>query len=286
MKTSAALLLALVPGCASFGSFGSLGEVPIAPEAKLIQVGFTAPSPTCRNMGMVVGATSAGSTMMPTDEHVERALNDALNKAAALGSNYLQTQPPQLKSMNWGVVGATIMGVAWRCPPETPEAQAYAAGFAQLRAEKRQAEEQKRQQAAQAEEARRRAERTRAMAESARAAKAAGEADPSKPARSAAEIVASNADRAKQLEANAPQPPIKLDRVELDDVEVARDFPEGPCTPLGEEKLSAPDRSVVRAITQLRKNALGRRANLVVLDPVDGQAAVPVLLGRYYACPR
>jgi hypothetical protein len=43
---------------------------------------------------------------------------------------------------------------------------------------------------------------------------------------------------------------------------------------------------VVRGITQLRRNATDRHANLVVLDPIDDHAPAPQLFGRYYACPR
>jgi hypothetical protein len=291
MRKALPLLVALLPGCFSpenrtTNPFSpSFGDVPVSPEAKLIQVGFTAPSPSCRNLGPVFGATYAGATWQPADLHAERALHDALNKAAGLGSNYLLAQAPQMKGMNGGgIVGATIMGVAYRCPPETPEAQAYAAGYAQLQAqrdaEKRAHDEAEAKVRAQAEHVRA-AARARADAEKAsEAAKAQTAPTPGTPS----ELAARNADRAKQIDADPPNPPVKLDRVAVDDVQVMREFPERECTPLGDEQVVAPERSVVRGITLLRKNATDRHANLVVLDPIDDHAKETVIFGRYYAC--
>lgn len=100
-------------------------EVFVTPRARPLQVGFAAPSPTCQSLGPVVGATRSAGYTTP-DQHIAHAMDDARNKAAALGANYLQTQPPQLDTSPLvGAVGATVTGLAYLCPSGTPEATAY-----------------------------------------------------------------------------------------------------------------------------------------------------------------
>jgi hypothetical protein len=205
------LWMPLVAGC-------HLGEVVVNPAARPIQVGFATPSPGCRNLGPVIGSTSGG-TGTPTDEHIERALDDARNKAAALGANYLQTQPPQLKNTQYGVMGATVMAIGYWCPPETPEAVAYA--------------------------------RVR-----------------------------------QQVEAHDAIEKVRPASVDADELRVVRELPSEGCTVIGEQSVTVADRSLVHAVTDLRKKAIEQRANTVLLAPYDESAPQLTVHGKYFACKR
>lgn len=79
-----------------------------------------APGPECQNRGTVFGA-ARGANWTRADEHARRALDDARNKAAELGANYLQATPPQFtQSPQMGPTGATVMATAFSCVAPTP----------------------------------------------------------------------------------------------------------------------------------------------------------------------
>jgi hypothetical protein len=102
------VLVLAVQGCAS------LGQVTLTEAGNRVVVSSNAPTSECQNKGSVVGEARGGSTTS-AGEHTRRAVDDARNKAGALGANYLQTTQPQLIQSQFGPTGATVMGTAFSC---------------------------------------------------------------------------------------------------------------------------------------------------------------------------
>lgn len=76
----------------------------------------------CENLGPVVG-TGGGALLggyVPNDKLVTYAMNDARNKAAALGATHITLSAPQLGGMEGTTTTATVSGVAYRCMPSQP----------------------------------------------------------------------------------------------------------------------------------------------------------------------
>lgn len=70
----------------------------------------------CSEVGTVTGKGGGyGGEWVPNDELVEYATNDARNKAAELGANVVQLDPPQLGSDKGTTTSAIRTGVAFRC---------------------------------------------------------------------------------------------------------------------------------------------------------------------------
>jgi hypothetical protein len=110
-----------------------MGAVPLTEAGSRVTTSPNAPPRGCTNRGAVVGETRGASTTA-AGEHIRRAVDDARNRAAALGANYVQTTDPQLTQSEWGPTGATVMGTAFYCvsdteggegvaPPASPTAQ-------------------------------------------------------------------------------------------------------------------------------------------------------------------
>ena len=66
--------------------------------------------------------------MISNDSLMQYAMNDARNKAAELGATHVHLSTPQLGGANGTTTTATVMAVAYKCPPEAdaPAANAVA----------------------------------------------------------------------------------------------------------------------------------------------------------------
>jgi len=100
--------LMIISGCAT------MGQVMLTEGGSHVVASPNAPAPDCENRGTVIGETR-GSTLTSAGQHTLRAVDDARNKAAALGANYLQTTTPQLTQSPYGPTGAIVTGAAFAC---------------------------------------------------------------------------------------------------------------------------------------------------------------------------
>lgn len=76
------------------------------------------PAPSgCKSMGYVVGTGGGtfGGGMISNESLIEYAMNDLRNKAAELGANYVQHDPPTLGQGDGTTTTATITGTAYAC---------------------------------------------------------------------------------------------------------------------------------------------------------------------------
>ncbi len=76
--------------------------------------------PECKPLGYVVGKGGGtfGGGLVSNEDLIEYAMNDIRNKAAELGANYLQHDPPTLGQGDGTTTTATITGTAYSCPTE------------------------------------------------------------------------------------------------------------------------------------------------------------------------
>lgn len=116
-----AFLCILICGCSTAA---------LSPAARNVLPLAAAPPATCQNLGAVIGQGGGmfGGAYVSNDSLMEYAMNDARNKAAALGATHVQLASPQLGGASGTTTTATVMGVAYRCPPEAnaPAANAIA----------------------------------------------------------------------------------------------------------------------------------------------------------------
>ena len=84
-----------------------------------VVAGMHPPGPECENLGTVIGngGGSFGGGWISNDQLSQYAINDARNKAAALGANYMEVTTPQLGTGGLSTTTATEMGIAYKCPP-------------------------------------------------------------------------------------------------------------------------------------------------------------------------
>jgi hypothetical protein len=76
------------------------------------------PGPDCTALKYLVGKGGGtfGGDMVPNEDLVEYAMNDLRNKAAKLGADYIQHDPPMMGAGPKGVTTTvTISGTAYRC---------------------------------------------------------------------------------------------------------------------------------------------------------------------------
>jgi hypothetical protein len=84
------------------------------------------PAPAgCAPAGYVTGEGGGtfGGEYISNDDLIEYAMNDLRNKAADLGANFIQQDPPQLGSGRGTTTTVTITGTAYRCPVRAPSAE-------------------------------------------------------------------------------------------------------------------------------------------------------------------
>jgi hypothetical protein len=82
-----------------------------------VAAGRNAPPPGCSPLGYIVGKGGGtfGGSLISNEELIEYAMNDMRNKAAELGGNYVQHDPPTLGEGDGTTTTATITGTAYQC---------------------------------------------------------------------------------------------------------------------------------------------------------------------------
>jgi uncharacterized protein YbjQ (UPF0145 family) len=85
-----------------------------------------APEKTCTAIKYIVGhgGGTFGGGMIRNDDLVEYAMNDLRNKAAEVGADYIQHDPPQMGHGDGTTTTVTISGTAYKCGDAAPAAQA------------------------------------------------------------------------------------------------------------------------------------------------------------------
>lgn len=108
MRKAIAVLVLAVAAC-STPSLTATGAA--------VRVRASVPSTDCDNLGTVTGQGGGmfGGVYISNDSLIEYAMNDARNKAAALGATDIQFQAPQLGGGNGTTTTATVITVAHKC---------------------------------------------------------------------------------------------------------------------------------------------------------------------------
>ena len=101
-----------LPGCATEA---------LSPEGSHVAVTRNAPTPDCVAAGYLVGEGGGtfGGGWISNDSLIDYAMNDLRNKAAKLGANYVQADPPTLGSGRGTTSTATVTGTAYRCSAQS-----------------------------------------------------------------------------------------------------------------------------------------------------------------------
>lgn len=89
----------------------------LSPEGAKVTASRNPPATGCKEVGHVVGhgGGTFGGEFISNDDLIEYALNDLRNKAAEVGGNYVQHDPPTLGEGDGTTTTATISGTAFRC---------------------------------------------------------------------------------------------------------------------------------------------------------------------------
>jgi hypothetical protein len=89
----------------------------LSPEGAHVAITRNPPTPDCAPAGYLVGEGGGtfGGKWISNDSLIEYAMNDLRNKAAKLGANYVQSDPPTLGDGHGTTTTATITGTAYRC---------------------------------------------------------------------------------------------------------------------------------------------------------------------------
>ncbi len=87
-----------------------------------VAAGRNPPPPGCKTLQYITGKGGGtfGGGLVSNEDLIEYALNDLRNKAADLGGNFVQHDPPQLGSGDGTTTSVTMTGTAYKCetPPE------------------------------------------------------------------------------------------------------------------------------------------------------------------------
>ena len=112
---SLALVAALGTGCKT---------ADLSPAGAEVAASRNAPPPGCTPVGYLTGKGGGtfGGDLISNEDLIEYALNDLRNKAAGVGANYVQHDPPGLGSGDGTTTSVTITGTAYRCEDQTAEA--------------------------------------------------------------------------------------------------------------------------------------------------------------------
>ena len=104
-------------GCATMHGATSPGapdaSTELTVEGSRVLAAERPPGPNCESRGEVTGESHLSG--VPPERLIRAAINDARNKAAAMGASYLHTQPTQLVPGEQGPTGATTTGTAYLC---------------------------------------------------------------------------------------------------------------------------------------------------------------------------
>ena len=117
---SALCLTATVSACSTAG---------LSDGGAKVAAGRNAPPPGCSPLGYIVGKGGGtfGGSLISNEELIEYAMNDMRNKAAELGGNYVQHDPPTLGEGDGTTTTATITGTAYKCHQRADSASASGA---------------------------------------------------------------------------------------------------------------------------------------------------------------
>lgn len=112
------LLLSVVVGAPLIAACATAS---LNPSAKHIISAQTPPVGSCQNLGSVIGKGGGYfvGDYVPNEKLVQYAMNDALNRAAALGATHIQMGPPQLAGAYSS--SATVVAVAYNCGAVTSD---------------------------------------------------------------------------------------------------------------------------------------------------------------------
>lgn len=104
-------MLGCLVGCAT--------AAPSAEAQRVIPVNGV-PGPLCQNLGTVIGESEArgwGTGATTAEELASQATGDAMERAAQRGATHIFLSPVTLRQKDGAPSGATLTGVAFRCPP-------------------------------------------------------------------------------------------------------------------------------------------------------------------------
>ncbi|WP_426752502.1 DUF4156 domain-containing protein [Myxococcus sp. Y35] len=109
--------VALLTGCATASLNAAGSRVVAAPNLNV---------DGCKFLGTVIGQGGGafGGGYISNDQLMQYAMNDAQNKAAALGATHLQTTAPQLGGASGTTTTATVTGSAFACVAKGPSEDA------------------------------------------------------------------------------------------------------------------------------------------------------------------
>ena len=107
----------LAPAFAIATALGCSATARSAAGSKVLPVA-NAPSAECTNLGQVIGHGGGFWTggMTTNEDLALSAINDASNKAAALGATHIQNGAPQFAANRGTTNSATVVGIAYNCP--------------------------------------------------------------------------------------------------------------------------------------------------------------------------
>jgi hypothetical protein len=89
----------------------------LSPDAAKVVASRRPPPPECETVKYIVGEGGGtfGGGWVKNEDLIEYAMNDLRNKAADIGANYVEHDPPQLGSGKGTTTTVTISGTAYRC---------------------------------------------------------------------------------------------------------------------------------------------------------------------------
>jgi len=92
----------------------------LSPKGAKVVVTRNAPGGDCTSLKYIVGRGGGtfGGGWIANDDLVDYAMNDLRNKAADVGANYVQHDPPQMGHGDGTTTTVTISGTAYRCPSQ------------------------------------------------------------------------------------------------------------------------------------------------------------------------
>lgn len=90
----------------------------LSPAGAQVAATRNAPGSDCKSLKYIVGKGGGtfGGGVIANEDLIEYAMNDLRNKAAELGANYVQHDPPQMGHGDGTTTTVTISGTAYRCP--------------------------------------------------------------------------------------------------------------------------------------------------------------------------
>ncbi len=104
---------------ASWWSLAGCATTAPTPEAQRVIPVNGVPGPLCQNLGTVIGESEAqgwGSGSTTAEQLAAEATGDAMQRAASRGATHIFLSPVTLRQKDGAPSGATLTGVAFRCP--------------------------------------------------------------------------------------------------------------------------------------------------------------------------